>query len=336
MGTRDELDRLVRLCVERDVRPVIEAELPLDRRARRVRGAGRRRRLRQARADALSGRVAGDATFPGCSRRRTDGKSTRGQRAPCSSCQQVADELRLVDVERGRVASALNRRRLRAILGAGADVVCAAGGHGPHRPAVGPSTVRSGLHVARDGARRTAAASRTNAGSPCSPRPAARGALARARRALGRARAVLRRRRDRGGQRPLPHRPVARAGQDPHPRGGRGLSARTLGAPARAVRGPEHPAPGARGRHAAHLRARHATDGCGPSAANGGTWPSGRWSRDLGWVDAWRALHGYGSRDASWTFKDDRGGWRLDHVLLDGLTPSAVDLLSRLAPRGSE
>ena len=29
MGTRDELDRLVRLCVERDVRPVIEAEVPL-------------------------------------------------------------------------------------------------------------------------------------------------------------------------------------------------------------------------------------------------------------------------------------------------------------------
>jgi exodeoxyribonuclease-3 len=43
--------------------------------------------------------------------------------------------------------------------------------------------------------------------------------------------------------------------------------------------------------------------------------------RDLGWVDAWRALHGYGARDASWTFKDDRGGWRLDHVLLDGLSP---------------
>jgi exonuclease III len=43
--------------------------------------------------------------------------------------------------------------------------------------------------------------------------------------------------------------------------------------------------------------------------------------RDLGWTDAWRALHGYGTRDASWTFKDDRGGWRLDHVLLDGLTP---------------
>jgi NADPH:quinone reductase-like Zn-dependent oxidoreductase len=29
MGTRDELDRLVRLCVERDVRPVIESEIPL-------------------------------------------------------------------------------------------------------------------------------------------------------------------------------------------------------------------------------------------------------------------------------------------------------------------
>jgi NADPH:quinone reductase-like Zn-dependent oxidoreductase len=29
MGTRDELDRLVRLCVERDVRPVVESELPL-------------------------------------------------------------------------------------------------------------------------------------------------------------------------------------------------------------------------------------------------------------------------------------------------------------------
>src|SRR3954452_21236976 len=31
MGTRDELDRLVRLCVERDVRPVVEVELPMDR-----------------------------------------------------------------------------------------------------------------------------------------------------------------------------------------------------------------------------------------------------------------------------------------------------------------
>jgi D-arabinose 1-dehydrogenase-like Zn-dependent alcohol dehydrogenase len=29
MGTRDELERLVRLCVERDVRPVVETTLPL-------------------------------------------------------------------------------------------------------------------------------------------------------------------------------------------------------------------------------------------------------------------------------------------------------------------
>ena len=41
--------------------------------------------------------------------------------------------------------------------------------------------------------------------------------------------------------------------------------------------------------------------------------------RDLGWVDAFRVINGYGTRDASWTFKDDRGGWRLDHVLVDGL-----------------
>ncbi|HET6548439.1 MAG TPA: zinc-binding dehydrogenase, partial [Solirubrobacter sp.] len=29
MGTRDELDRLVRLCVERDVRPVVESTRPM-------------------------------------------------------------------------------------------------------------------------------------------------------------------------------------------------------------------------------------------------------------------------------------------------------------------
>ena len=30
MGTRDELDRLVRLCVERGVRPVVERVLPME------------------------------------------------------------------------------------------------------------------------------------------------------------------------------------------------------------------------------------------------------------------------------------------------------------------
>jgi exonuclease III len=47
--------------------------------------------------------------------------------------------------------------------------------------------------------------------------------------------------------------------------------------------------------------------------------------RERGWVDAYRALHGYGHRSASWTFANDRGGWRLDHVLLEGLRPVAAE-----------
>ena len=45
--------------------------------------------------------------------------------------------------------------------------------------------------------------------------------------------------------------------------------------------------------------------------------------RDHGWVDVFRALHGYGERNASWTFARDRGGWRLDHALVHGLRPVA-------------
>jgi D-arabinose 1-dehydrogenase-like Zn-dependent alcohol dehydrogenase len=30
MGTRDELERLIRLCVEKDVRPAIDRTLPLE------------------------------------------------------------------------------------------------------------------------------------------------------------------------------------------------------------------------------------------------------------------------------------------------------------------
>jgi exodeoxyribonuclease III len=45
--------------------------------------------------------------------------------------------------------------------------------------------------------------------------------------------------------------------------------------------------------------------------------------RERGWVDAFRALHGYGEREASWRFPQDRGGWRLDHVLVHGLRPTA-------------
>jgi exonuclease III len=46
--------------------------------------------------------------------------------------------------------------------------------------------------------------------------------------------------------------------------------------------------------------------------------------RQDGWVDAYRSLHGYGGRSASWTFAHDRGGWRLDHVLSLGLRPVAA------------
>jgi exonuclease III len=45
--------------------------------------------------------------------------------------------------------------------------------------------------------------------------------------------------------------------------------------------------------------------------------------RMRGWKDAFRSLHGYGEREASWTFSNDRGGWRLDHVLVEGLDPVA-------------
>jgi exodeoxyribonuclease III len=44
---------------------------------------------------------------------------------------------------------------------------------------------------------------------------------------------------------------------------------------------------------------------------------------DHGWIDAFRALHGYGERHASWTFAGNRGGWRLDYVLVHGLRPIA-------------
>ena len=49
--------------------------------------------------------------------------------------------------------------------------------------------------------------------------------------------------------------------------------------------------------------------------------------RDLGWTDAYRSLHGYGERSASWTYARDRGGYRLDHVLLHGLRPRSAEYL---------
>jgi exodeoxyribonuclease III len=46
--------------------------------------------------------------------------------------------------------------------------------------------------------------------------------------------------------------------------------------------------------------------------------------RELGFVDAFREVHGYGDRQASWTYPGDRGGWRLDHVLALNLEPRAA------------
>ena len=37
---------------------------------------------------------------------------------------------------------------------------------------------------------------------------------------------------------------------------------------------------------------------------------------ELGFADAVRSLHGYGSPERSWTFPQDKGGWRLDHVFV--------------------
>jgi exodeoxyribonuclease III len=49
--------------------------------------------------------------------------------------------------------------------------------------------------------------------------------------------------------------------------------------------------------------------------------------RDLGYRDAYRSLHGYGSREPSWTWQrisGHGGGWRLDHLFISAeLEPAA-------------
>jgi len=45
---------------------------------------------------------------------------------------------------------------------------------------------------------------------------------------------------------------------------------------------------------------------------------------DHGYLDAFRAIHGYGEREASWTYPRGRGGYRLDHVIVRGLEPQAA------------
>ena len=58
--------------------------------------------------------------------------------------------------------------------------------------------------------------------------------------------------------------------------------------------------------------------------------------REQGWADAFRSLHGYGEREASWRFPQDRGGWRLDHVLVHGSAACRERLCARLAPQRPE
>jgi exonuclease III len=44
-----------------------------------------------------------------------------------------------------------------------------------------------------------------------------------------------------------------------------------------------------------------------------------------GYVDAFRAVHGYGRRDRSWLYPHGKTGYRLDHVIVRGLLPHACE-----------
>jgi exonuclease III len=60
--------------------------------------------------------------------------------------------------------------------------------------------------------------------------------------------------------------------------------------------------------------------------------------RDLGYLDAYRTLHGYASRSPSWTWKaiaGHSGGWRLDHTFVSaGLVPRACQYHHEWRERG--
>ena len=45
--------------------------------------------------------------------------------------------------------------------------------------------------------------------------------------------------------------------------------------------------------------------------------------RELGFADAFRAVHGYASKEPSWVWRHG-GGWRLDHVFVSGLQVEAA------------
>lgn len=47
--------------------------------------------------------------------------------------------------------------------------------------------------------------------------------------------------------------------------------------------------------------------------------------REHGWVDAFRNLHGYARRDRSWLYPHGKTGYRLDHLIVRGLRPTACE-----------
>src|SRR4051794_19882856 len=53
-----------------------------------------------------------------------------------------------------------------------------------------------------------------------------------------------------------------------------------------------------------------------------------------GFVDAFRALHGYGARDRSWMYGHGKMGYRLDHVIVRDLQPHACAYLHAWRERG--
>jgi endonuclease/exonuclease/phosphatase family metal-dependent hydrolase len=56
--------------------------------------------------------------------------------------------------------------------------------------------------------------------------------------------------------------------------------------------------------------------------------------RERGYVDAFRALHGYLARDRSWMYGHGKMGYRLDHVIVRGLQPQACEYVHGWRERG--
>jgi exodeoxyribonuclease III len=53
-----------------------------------------------------------------------------------------------------------------------------------------------------------------------------------------------------------------------------------------------------------------------------------------GFVDVFRAVHGYAARDRSWLYRDGRFGYRLDHIFVRGLRPVTAAYVHPWRERG--